>query len=409
MRQTTKWSVRRALMAVMVSVLLLGLVLSGCNSGAQPASSGDAAPSGSSGSSGSEGAAAPAPAKEDNKEPIRIGHTIPLTGSLAVYGKYFKNGTDLAVEQINADGGIDGRPLEIIYEDHKGDPAAGVSALQKLISKDKVNVVFLSFTGVSMAQIPLGTQNEIVMLTGSVTFPGFAAASEWTVQNSISVKGEALNMSAYLKEQKIGAVSVIQENSEVGKIYKDELIADLGDQVKVNTVEAFDLKGTDFRGQVTKAAANNPDGIVVYSTGQEMPLIFKQIRENGYTGTIYANSTAETSTTLEVAGDAAEGVIYTFNTLDDSKPHVKKFIDDYKAKFNEDPELFGAQHYEMVMILADILKQGKESPKDILEAFKQVENFQGITGDITFDESRISIKELQIKVIKDGKFQALEK
>ncbi|WP_102348680.1 ABC transporter substrate-binding protein [Bacillus sp. Marseille-P3661] len=341
-------------------------------------------------------------------EPIRFGATIPITGPFAAYSTYFKNGTDLALEEINANGGINGQPLEVVYEDHKGDPSTGISALQKLITKDKVNTIFLSMTGVSLAQIPVGDQNEVLMLTGAVTYPGFATSSEWTVQDSISVYGEATEMANYLKDEvKLKTVGIIHENSELGEIYQDKFKEVAGDQIEVTNTETFDLNTTNFKGIITKVISNNPEGIIAHGTGQELQLIFKQIRELGYKGNIYSTSTTETSNTMTIAGSAAEGIVYTFSTLDTSKPKVKEFVDKYKSKYGEDPEIFGAQHYEMVHMLADILREGKRTSTEIRDAFLNIKDYDGLTGNISFDKDGLVTKDLQLKIVKNGNFETL--
>jgi branched-chain amino acid transport system substrate-binding protein len=180
---------------IMFSLVLVLLAFTGCAS--------------QSGTNGTQGNASPnqssAPATTSggssaNKEPFRFGASVPLTGSFAAYSKYFKNGLDLAVEEVNKSGGVNGRMLEVIYEDHKGEPSTGISTLQKMITKDKVNTVFLTMTGVAMAQLPIGDQSKVVMLTGAVTYPKYATSSEWSIQDSISVYSEAQRMVGYITD-----------------------------------------------------------------------------------------------------------------------------------------------------------------------------------------------------------------
>jgi branched-chain amino acid transport system substrate-binding protein len=344
--------------------------------------------------------------------PVKIGSTIPLTGSLANYGRLFKQGMDMATEDVNSSGGIKGRPFQIIIEDHKGQQDVAITVLRKLIDMDKVPVVIPSFTAIGMAQKPIAEQSKIVFFTCSITSPNFTKDSYWTFQNSIDQSvGEAmLGKAAY---ERFGARNVadLYENTDIGRLSKASFESAF-EKAGGKTVASigFDMGITDARAQILQALASKPDAVKVFGTGVERAIVFKQLREMGFKGRIFGADNTEQADTLNIAGAAAEGIIYWHgSTGTDSKdPLAKTFVERYTKKYNEKPDPFSMQHYEGVRMIAEVFRKGATTPEQIRTGLIGLKDFPGIGGVLNFNQERRIMRPLAFKVIKDGQFQPLK-
>ncbi len=343
-------------------------------------------------------------------EPYKLGATIPLSGPLATFATQFIQGLDMAVEEVNAKGGVQGHPLRILYEDSKAEPVAGVAAMRKLISVDRVPIVITIFTNVALAQLPLGEETKTVIFSAGVTYPHFGARGKgWAFRNSYPSNKEA-ELLAELASQKLGLknVAVFFVNNDAGIAAKEAFTATferLGGKVLV--AEAFALGSIDFRPQLIKARGLNPQSVSLFGqSGKEEPTIVKQMSEMGFRAQILTFAgTPESPDFLPIAGKAAEGAIYTSGTfyLESPEPHVHQFIQGYRQKYGRNPGLFSATHYDAVYILAQAIERGGFTADGIKRALLEIRDFPGVTGKTTFTATGDAEKPLMLKTIKDGK------
>lgn len=344
------------------------------------------------------------------QETYKLGVTIPMSGPLGIWGDRLMNGMNIAMEEINAKGGIKGKKIELVYEDHKGDPNTGVAAYRKLVSVDKVPVVITIFTGIVFAQIPVADETKTIIFSGGVQHPDFTKKSRWAFRNTTNANQEIETVAEVaLRELKKKKIAVLHVNDEVGRYYKETMerkTKEFGGEIIV--VDAYENAGTDFRSQLTKVRAARPEILAILGTGTKaLAQVVKQSAELGIKAQILSNSATEAADIIDVAGKAAEGIIYAIPAFDpDSKdPLVANFVKKYKEKSGgKIPDNFAGSFHDAVKILALAIEKGGYDAEKMRSVLLTIKDFPGVTGKTTFLPNGDSIKPMTVRTIKGGKF-----
>jgi branched-chain amino acid transport system substrate-binding protein len=347
-------------------------------------------------------------AKKESKI-IKIGAVLPLTGDAAVWGNNTKEGIDLAVEELNKQGGIIGKKLEIVYEDSKALPQDGVSAIQKLITIDKVSAVIdNSVSSVCLAMAPIAEQNKVVILSTGSTAPKVSEAGEYIfrIWNSDALEGKVMADYAFDSLNiKTAAMMFINNDYGVGlqEVFSNEFHKKAG---KVLTSESFNQNETNFRTQLTKIKKANPEVIYLVGYPKEIPIVLKQAKELGIKVQILGTVAFEDPQIINVAGAASEGLIYPYPVEPDKEDMaVKEFLDKYKAKYNKEPGITCDVGYDAVNMIAKAIElSGGETGQDIQTGLMMIEDFHGASGIMTFDEHGDVNKPMGMKIVKNGRF-----
>jgi branched-chain amino acid transport system substrate-binding protein len=219
------------------------------------------------------------PIAPTTKEPIKIGTILPLTGEAAVWGENVKTGIELAKEEINKKGGINGRKLEIIYENGQCDSKTGVSAAQKLITVDKVQVIIGEIcSSVTLAIAPIAKQNKVVLITPASSADSISQAGEYIFRNyprNSQFLDKIIELIEKLNKKKI---TILFVNNDYGVGLKDYALQKISKE-KIVLVEGHDQKETDFRTTLTKLKSINPDAVILATYYEDGALILKQAKE----------------------------------------------------------------------------------------------------------------------------------
>ncbi|HEX9156928.1 MAG TPA: ABC transporter substrate-binding protein [Syntrophales bacterium] len=347
-------------------------------------------------------------------EPIKIGAAFALSGSIAVYGEGFKKCIDLAVEEINAKGGIKGRKIEIVYEDNKSNPKDCVTAVRKLITVDKVPVIF-GPAGSSnfMATAPVAQENKVVLLSAQGAAVGLTKAGDYIfrVFPSDTLQGPHLAKLAIGMGYK--KVPVMYVNNDWGLGLKNAFV----DAYKkmggtVTDIIAYDEKKTDYRTELLRASKGNPPAIVNLTYINEGAVQFKQAFEMGIKTQWLCGSAARAPKMVELAGKAAEGVIGTYPSVPQNTKQYQAFKDAYKKKYGDDKiPIFGDYNYDMVYVTAKAIEKGGYTADGIRKALPAAaKGYKVVTGDKTFDNERSpKFAEYGIWIVKDGKIEDYKK
>lgn len=385
---------------ILLSVLLvLILVVTGC--GNQPESN----------DSGSDNTSEGSTDAKKSQEEIIIGGIFPLTGGSAYQGTSFKQAIDLAIEEINEQGGVNAAQLKVIFEDDKGDPAQGVNAAQKLITQDKVSAILGNFNSSVTLAVRSVTENEkVVQLTpgstaDSITEPGHPYMFRNLMPNSFQGPEMAKYATNILG---IKNVAILAENTDYGrsgaKAYQETAEAN---GATVLAVEYYNHGDKDFYAQLTKIEGLNPDGIFIAGLITEGAQILKQARDldiqtqwlglGGFTNDSFS----------ELAEGAAEGMIhvsYFEPGAYENFPESKEFVENYNAEYGQNPDMYAANGYEAAYILAEAIRiAGSGDREAIREAMTQIKDLPGVAGPTTFDENGQAAKGLLFVEIQDGK------
>ncbi|MCH5293444.1 MAG: ABC transporter substrate-binding protein [Treponema sp.] len=327
---------------------------------------------------------------------IKIGGVAPLSGAVAVYGVECKNGIDLAVAEINAAGGVNGRLLEFVCEDDEGDPAKSVSAYKKLVTKDRVSVVIGSLTsGCTMAITRQAQAQHVLQIAPAATATAITEAGNYIFRTCFidPFQGKVGGKFAFdnLNTKNAAVLYDIGNDYSVG--LTDNFIEEytsLGGQIVAK--ESYGTGDKDFNAQLTKIKAANPDVVYLPDYYGTVALIAKQLRAQGINTPIVGADGWDGLT--ENAGDEVLNGYYSNHYAEDSDSWaVQKFVTSFKARYGKSPNSFAALGYDSVYMLRDAIRKAGTATDiaKIRDAFEATDG-NYVTGHIVFDENRNPVK-----------------
>ncbi|GMX66589.1 ABC transporter substrate-binding protein [Paenibacillus elgii] len=347
---------------------------------------------------------------------IKIGANLELSGSVASYGQSIAEGIDLAVENLNKSGGINGKKLAVIKVDNKSDAAEATNAAIKLTSQDKVAAIIGAATsGNTVAQAQVATNNKTVLLTPTGTSLNITAKADGSVNDYMfrtcfidPFQGRvAANFAAgelKVKSAAIFADSASEYAKGLAASFKETFTKAGGTIV---AQEAYVAKDTDFRATLTRIKSLNPDSIFIPGYYEEVGLIVKQARELGITIPLIGADGWDSPKLVDLAGAAALNNTYIANHYSSEDPDkmIQDFVQAFKGKYSgKAPDGFGALGYDSVYLLADGIKRaGSTDGSKIKDALAQTKDLQLVTGKITLDKQHNPIKTATVLEYKDGK------
>ena len=331
--------------------------------------------------------------KESNT--IKVGGIAPLSGAVAVYGVECKNGIDLAIEEINAAGGIDGKALEFVCEDDEGSPDKTVNAFKKLIAKDGVKFVIGSLTsGCTQAVTTLSQASKVLQIAPAATAPAITDAGNYVFracfidpfQGTVGGKFAYNNIGA----RKAAILYDAGNDYSVG-LYENFIASFKSLGGEVVAAESYATGDKDFNAQLTKIKNANPDVVYLPDYYGTVALIAKQLRAQGIKAPLVGGDGWDGLT-----GNAGEEVLngfYSNHYADDStEPAVQNFVSAFKAKYGKAPNSFAALGYDSVYMLRDaIVKAGTTDVAKVRDALEATDG-DYVTGHLTFDEKRNPVK-----------------
>lgn len=396
------------------------MMLAAC---AAPPAAAPAAPAATTAPAAAQATTAPAAETQATEAPaaasgeaIKIGGGFALTGDESVLDVPAANGAKLAVKEINAAGGINGRPIDFVVRDsqYKMDVTAQVA--KQFVEEDKViGVIGFTDTDSVLAAGPAIQKAGLPFITPGATSPKipsqvgdltFLAAFGDNVQAAVGAEYALKNFgkNAYLLWNK-----GIEYTTLLGGYFKDRFTSGGGTIV---LEDQYQDKATDFSAQITKlkALATQPDFYFISAMPYEVGTIVKQMRDAGLNGPIVGGDGYDTPDIITVGGDAANNTFFTTHALMDATngtEGIKKFMAAYKAEYGRDAEnAFAALGYDAVYLMADAIKRaGGADAKAIQAALWETQNFPGITGAINFSKGvNVPQKGVTVIAIKEGKF-----
>jgi len=343
------------------------------------------------------------------KDVYRIGALMVLSGNDANYGRDSQRGIDLAAEEINNQGGIHGHPVEVLYEDSKGIPREGATAMQKLVSRDRVPVVIGGiFSSETLAAAPIAERNRVVLFSPGSSSPNITYAGDCIFRNWISDAFEGSIMADFARWGKgYTKVAIVYIKNDYGEGLKNEFTVRFESEGgQVSTMESYEQGNTDFRTQLLKAVRSGPDAIYLPGYYNELAQLLKQARELRINTQFLSVVSFEDPKMLELAGSAAEGVIYSTPavSMQDTSSGVRTFVDRFSKKYGREPGLFAAHGYDAMHILALAIEKGGFTADGIRNSLYRIQNYPGVSGLTSFDSNGDVIKPVKLKTVRNGKF-----
>ena len=343
---------------------------------------------------------------------IKIGEFASLTGKEAAFGQSSHKGTVLAIEEINATGGVLGKKVELAYEDDRSTQGEAVTVVQKLISRDKVVAILGEVaSGRSLEAAPICQKNKIPQVSPSSTNPRVTEMGDYIFRVCFTdpFQGKLLAEFAKntLKAQQVAILTDVAAPYSVGlaRYFREPFVANGGTVVEEKSFSSGDK---DFKPQLTAIKAANPQAIFAPCYYTEAGLIAVQARQLGITVPLFGGDGWEAPELIQIGGSALEGTYYsTHYSAEDQNPLVQAFVKKFKTKFSgEVPDAMAALGYDSAMILVDAIKRAgsTEGPK-IRDALAATKDYMGVTGNTTIDAQRNASKPAVIITVKDGRFK----
>lgn len=340
---------------------------------------------------------------------VRIGAILPLSGKSAAYGNWIKEALELVKDETNAAGGIGGKKLEIIYEDDQGKPSVAASAMQKLASVDKVPVVYGSWiSSCVLAQAPIAERTGTVVMAEAIS-PKIREAGDYIFRFDPDARIPLAKLVPFAVEQGHLKIALFYINNDFGldqaNVFQNGIEKKGG---KIVFKEGYDPAATDFRTALTKIKEIDPDA--VFMPGYlEMATILKQAHEIGLKCQFYSSFPFENTKIVELAGKAAEGVIYPYFFDAHSKnPVMVDYQKRYKERYGRPSEGFATLAYGGMTIIVDMLRKVGPVAEKIKEELYKVKDFPSPFGPVSFDEKGDIDIPILIKTVRAGQFVVLE-
>ena len=350
------------------------------------------------------------------QDTIKIGEYASLTGKEASFGQQSHKGLTLAIEELNAAGGVLGKKLELITEDNQTKPGESATAVKKLISRDKVVALIGEVaSGRSLEAAPIAQAAKIPMIAPAATNPKVTQTGNYIFRVCFIDPFQGTVMAKFaqtdLKAKKVAVLSSVSNAYSVGlaKFFKETFTANGGIIVSEKNFSEGDK---DFRAQLTAVKAAGADAVFVPSYYTEAALIARQARDLGINVPFFGGDGWVADQLLEIGGEALNGCYYSTHFSPENQDLVvQAFVKKFKARWgaNENPDAFAALGYDAAYVLVDAIKRAgsTEGPK-LRDALAATKNFAGVTGVTNIDANRDASKPAAIIAIKKGKLEVLK-
>lgn len=346
----------------------------------------------------------------DNKEqaakttPIRIGVLLPLTGTSAIHGKDCLVGIEMARDETNDRGGINGRKIELFVEDTASKTASAVEALTKLIEVNKVPLVLGPIsTAETMAGAEVATRTKTVLFSPTAAGPEIHGKSPYCFRIGLMTTPQGKRMAEYCyKELGIKTMGMLAMNDETGTAYADAFqsaYVSLGGKIPVRL--SYMKSDTEFRTVLTQLNNAKAANLYVTCVPTTMGYIARQATELGYKPKFFTNAGVEGEDLLTKAGSSANGIIFT--GLAPTEDFLKKF----ESRTKRQPGIAGPQGYDAFQIIVNALKTKGENREGIREYLAKMPPYDGVGGRISFDETGEVVRVPHLKVVDGGHFKKL--
>ena len=336
--------------------------------------------------------------KKTNENEILIGSYSSNTGATATFGVFQMRGIEMAVEEINAAGGVNGKKIKHINYDNKSDNDETLAVVNRLVSQDKVVAIIGEATsGRSKIGAQIAQQNKIPMLTSSATNPDVTKVGNYIFRACFIDPFQGQVMAKFmienLKLKKAAVLRDVKNDYSVGlsDVFKEELKKMGGEIVDDIAYQEGDI---DFKSQLTSIKTKNPDVIFVPGYYNEVALLAKQLKEMGMKQILLGGDGWSSPKLYEIAKDAMNGHYFSNHyTTESTDPKTVQFVKNFKAKYNEDADVMAALAYDATYMMVEAIKNAKEiTPDAIRDGLARIKDFKGVTGNITMNDNRDAIK-----------------
>ncbi|HEY2952604.1 MAG TPA: ABC transporter substrate-binding protein [Verrucomicrobiae bacterium] len=353
--------------------------------------------------------------KSSEANVIKVGEFASLTGKEATFGISSHEGTLLAVEELNAAGGVLGQKIKLITEDDLTKPGEPATVVNKLISRDGVVAILGEVASSrSLEAAPICQQNKIPMISPSSTNPKVTETGDFIFRVCFTdiLQGKILASFAgrTLHAKKVAIFTDVKSDYSKGlaKYFKENFTATGG---QITSELDFNGGDKDFKAQLTAIKSSSPDAVFIPGYYTDVALICIQGKQLGLSAPIFGGDGWESEDLVKIGKDAVEGTYFSTHCAADSPgDQVKKFVQTYRKRFSgKTPDAMAMLGYDSAMILADAMKRaGATDGQKVRDALAVTKDFAGVSGTITIDAKRDATKPMVILQIRGGEFKLVE-
>jgi branched-chain amino acid transport system substrate-binding protein len=362
------------------------------------------------------------PAPEAAKgEPIRIGAVFAITGPAAWLGEPESKMAQMIVDEVNAKGGINGRPIEIDIKDTQGTPDMAVTKVTELLRSGVVAIVGPSRSDTSMAVADICEEAQIPMVScaalAQIVEPKPGTIRQWVFKTPHRDDHVVERIFDAMKEKGMKTVAMMSDTTSFGAGGREKLLEQAPKfGIKVVADETYGPQDTDMTAQLTKIKAANPDAVVNWSITPAQSIMMKNMKQLDMKMQLFQSHGFGNINFLKAAGEAAEGVLFPASrvlVVDDlpqdypNREMLTKLKKDYEDKYKEPMSSFAGYAYDSLMLVLDAIRETDGSPKAIRDNIENRKGFVGTAGVFNFsptDHTGLQTDSLEMVTVKDGKF-----
>jgi branched-chain amino acid transport system substrate-binding protein len=339
---------------------------------------------------------------------VRVGAVISETGSLSSYGEKVRNGLDLAAEELNAAGGIKGGAVTLIYKDDATNEEKARQATQELIEQENVRIIIGAISSpVTLAISPLCEEKRVILFSPSSSAPEISQAGEYIYRNYPSDILEGTSMAKFARDLGLERLAIFALDNQFGAGLKQVFTKQYESKFRavVKTCDFADGETEKFADELDDIKELDPDGIYIISYVNDLAALLKLFDQSGVHAVLMGSGSV-TEDLIRLAGPAAENLVYPQPSFDveSRNPAVASFVDAYRAKYGEDPDIYAAHGYDALKLLAKAIENGGGAhPDSIRIGFSSIKNYEGAAGRTAFDENGDVVRYPRMFIIRNGK------
>jgi len=361
--------------------------------------------------------------KEEPKAPYKIGGIFAITGANSFLGEPERNSMELLAEQINARGGINGRPIELVIYDTEGDATKAVLNANKLIEKDNVlAIVGPSLSGTTLGVVPIVEKAQVPLISCAASVKITTPVKKWVFKTPQTDVMAVAKIYEYMKGQGLKKIAILSVSNAFGDSGRQQLLeqsADYGYEIVAD--ERFGPQDTDMTPQLTKIRALKPQAIICWGTNPGPAVIAKNMRQLGIKIPLYQSHGVASKKFIELAGEAADGIILPTGKIlvagvlpesDPQKQILQQYVADYEAKFKVEVSGFGGYAWDGLQILAQAIEKAGDDRGKVRDEIEKINGYVGISGIFRFspeDHNGLNKEEAFVMVrIEGGDWQIIQ-
>lgn len=324
-------------------------------------------------------------------EPLKIGGLFAITGAASSLGQPERDTAVLLEEQINAAGGVGGRPIQIIIRDTKSEETEALNAAKELIEKEGVlAIVGPSRSGTTLGIISYIEQSQTPLISCAAASKITEPVKKWVFQVVPSDKHAVERLYRYCNDQSISRVGLMVSSSGYGEEGRNQLEAQAeGAGITIGTTEHFDDADSDMTAQLTRIKGTDAQAVICWGVGKAPALIARNMKQLGMQIPLLQSSGVANARFIEVGGEAANGVVMPAAKLivaeqlpdtDRQKPLLLQFAADFEAKYSRPPDHYGGHAWDGIKIICQALESAGDDKAALRDAIERTADFVGMGG-----------------------------